>query len=159
MKRNFFRGTFIAVGVFLISGCSQQAQQPADTVIPSQEGALSNTTTGSLSAQPKDLVIETQPIRVPAASLGGLEVKPQVEYAGAEELGDLFVKPTEKEIQQALKNAGLYDGEVDGKIGPRSQRAIEEFQAQNNLKADGKVGSKTWQKLKEHLNAEPMAAE
>ena len=159
MKRNFFRGTFIIVSVFLISGCSQQAQKPADTVIPSQEGAFSNTTTDSGSAQHKDLVIETQPIQVPAAPLGGLEVKPRVEYAGAEDLGVLLVKPTEKEIQQALKNAGLYDGEVDGKIGPRSKRAIEEFQAQNNLKADGKVGAKTWQKLKGYLNAEPMAAE
>ena len=159
MKRNFFRGTFIAVGVFLISGCGQQAQKSADTVIPPQEGAFSNTTTDSGSAQHKDLVIETQPIQVPAAPLGGPEVKPQVEYAGAEDLGDLFVKPTEKEIQQALKNAGLYEGEVDGKIGPRSKRAIEEFQAQNNLKADGKVGSKTWQKLKEYLSADSKVAD
>ncbi|MEK6564285.1 MAG: peptidoglycan-binding domain-containing protein [Candidatus Omnitrophota bacterium] len=159
MKGDFLYGAFTAIGVFLISGCGQQAQKPADTVIPHQEGAFSNTTTDSTSAQHKDLVIETQPIQVPAAPLGGLEVKPRVEYAGAEDLGDLFVKPTEKEIQQALKNAGLYDGEVDGKIGPRSKRAIEEFQAQNNLKADGKVGAKTWQKLKEHLNAEPSPSD
>lgn len=159
MKGNFLYGVFTAAGVFLISGCAQQGEKPADTVIPPQEGAFSNATTDSGSTQHKDLVIETQPIQVPAAPLGGLEVKPQVEYAGAEDPGDLLVKPTEKEIQQALKNAGLYDGEVDGKIGPRSKRAIEEFQAQNNLKADGKVGAKTWQKLKGYLNAQPMAAE
>ena len=157
MKGYFLYGVFTTVGVFLISGCGQQAQKPADTVIPPQEGAFSNTTTDSASAQHKDLVIETQPIQVPP--LGGLEGKPRVEYADADDPGDLFVKPTEKEIQQALKNAGLYDGEVDGKIGPRSKRAIEEFQAQNNLKADGKVGAKTWQKLKGYLNAEPMAAD
>lgn len=158
MKRNIFYGIFITTGVFLISGCGQQAQKSTDTVIPLQEGALSNTTTNSISAQPKDLVIETQPIQVPAAPLGRLEVKSRVEYTGTEETGE-SVKPTEKEIQQALKNAGLYDGEVDGKIGPRSKKAIEEFQAQNNLKADGKVGSKTWQKLKEHLSTDSKAAE
>ena len=159
MKKDILYGFFFTISIFLVSGCAQQGEKPADTVIPPQEGAFSNTTTDSGSAQHKDLVIETQPIQVPAAPLGGLEVKPRVEYAGAEDLGVLLVKPTEKEIQQALKNAGLYDGEVDGKIGPRSKRAIEEFQAQNNLKADGKVGAKTWQKLKGYLNAQPMAAE
>jgi len=157
MKRSILYGIFITTGVFFISGCGQQTQKSTDAVIPPQEGALSNVTTDSTLVQPRDLVIETQPILVPAAPLGGLEVKPQVEYTGVEEAGE-SVKPAEKEIQQALKNAGLYDGEVDGKIGPKSKRAIEEFQAQNNLKADGKVGPKTWQKLKEHLSADSKAA-
>ena len=158
MKKDTFRGFFIATGVFLISGCGQQAKKSVDTVIPPQEGALFSATVDYTSTQPKDLIIETQPIQVPAAPLSKVEVKPRVEYTGTEETGE-SVKPTEKEIQQALKNAGIYDGEVDGKIGPRSKRAIEEFQTQNNLKADGKVGAKTWQKLKEHLNAEPSPSD
>lgn len=157
MKRNILSGIFITTGIFFISGCSQQAEKSADTVIPHQAGVLSNATTNFTSDQPNDLVIETQPIQVPAAPLGRLEVKPQIEYTGIKETEE-SVKPTEKEIQQALKNAGLYNGEVDGKIGPRSKRAIEEFQTQNNLKADGKVGAKTWQKLKEHLNVDSKAA-
>jgi peptidoglycan hydrolase-like protein with peptidoglycan-binding domain len=60
-------------------------------------------------------------------------------------------KPTAKEIQQALKNAGFYTGSVDGNIGPKTKKAIEEFQAQNGLKADGKVGPKTWRALSAHL--------
>ena len=159
MKKNILYGIFVTTGVFLISGCGQQAQKSADTVIPPQEGALFSATANSTSAQPKDLVIETQPIQVPAAPSGKIEVKSQVEYTGTEEAGESFLKPTEKEIQQALKNAGLYDGEVDGKIGHRSKKAIEEFQTQNNLKADGKVGSKTWQKLKEHLSTDSKTAE
>lgn len=159
MKIDFLPGIFIAAGLFFISGCAQQNQNQADTVIPPQEGTLSNATTDSASGQLKDLVIETQPIQVPAAPLGESEIKPQVEYADVEEGAGEFTKPTEKEIQQALKNSGFYDGEVDGKIGPRSKKAIEEFQAQNDLKADGKVGAKTWQKLKGYLNPEPKAAE
>jgi peptidoglycan hydrolase-like protein with peptidoglycan-binding domain len=61
-------------------------------------------------------------------------------------------KPTPKLIQQALKNAGLYDGKVDGNIGPKTKKAIEAFQSQNGLKADGKVGRKTWKALSAYLN-------
>jgi len=61
-------------------------------------------------------------------------------------------KPTPKQIQQALKNAGLYNGKVDGTIGPKTKQAIEAFQTQNGLKADGKVGTKTWKALSAFLN-------
>ena len=59
--------------------------------------------------------------------------------------------PSAKEIQLALKNAGLYAGMIDGKIGPMTKKAIEEFQKANNLKADGKVGLKTWAALSSYL--------
>ena len=61
-------------------------------------------------------------------------------------------KPSFQDIQQALANANLYEGKIDGIPGPKTKKAIESFQTQNGLKADGKVGSKTWQKLKEYLN-------
>jgi murein L,D-transpeptidase YcbB/YkuD len=66
-------------------------------------------------------------------------------------------KPTAKEIQTALKNAGFYAGEIDGKIGPKSKKAIEDFQTANNLKADGKVGPQTWAVLSKFLAAAPAA--
>ncbi len=64
-------------------------------------------------------------------------------------------KPTGEEIQTALKNAGYYTGSIDGKLGPKSKKAIEAFQKDSGLKADGKVGAKTWSKLQVHLNANP----
>lgn len=67
-------------------------------------------------------------------------------------------KPSPVDIQTALKNAGFYTGEVDGKIGPKTKKAIEAFQKANNLKADGKIGTKTWDILKTHLSAEPAVA-
>lgn len=51
-------------------------------------------------------------------------------------------------IQKALKNAGYYQGAVDGKIGPATRKSIEAFQRDNGLAADGVVGRKTWSKLK-----------
>jgi murein L,D-transpeptidase YcbB/YkuD len=61
-------------------------------------------------------------------------------------------KPTAQEIQTALKKANFYAGEVDGKIGPQTKKAVEDFQRANGLKVDGKVGPKTWAKLSAYLN-------
>lgn len=66
-------------------------------------------------------------------------------------------KPTNQQIQTALKNAGYYTGQIDGKVGPLTKKAIEEFQKANNLKVDGKVGLKTWALLSANLH--PQTAE
>lgn len=42
-------------------------------------------------------------------------------------------------VQQALKALGLYDGAVDGRIGPVTQAAYARFQAMNGQVADGFV--------------------
>lgn len=60
-------------------------------------------------------------------------------------------KATPEQIQTALKSAGFYSGELDGKIGPKTRDAIKEFQKANELKVDGKVGRQTWSKLQKYL--------
>jgi peptidoglycan hydrolase-like protein with peptidoglycan-binding domain len=62
-------------------------------------------------------------------------------------------KPSAKEIQAALKNSGYYTGSIDGKLGPKSKSAIEEFQKAHGLTADGKVGPRTWAELSKYLSA------
>jgi len=61
---------------------------------------------------------------------------------------------THKDIQLALKNAGFYNGTIDGKIGKNTKRAIREFQKANGLKADGVVGPKTKDLLLQYLTQE-----
>jgi len=56
-----------------------------------------------------------------------------------------------KQIQAALKKAGFYKGEIDGKMGPRTKRAIKEFQKAKKLNPDGVVGGKTWEALERYL--------
>ena len=62
------------------------------------------------------------------------------------------VKPSKREIQQALKNAGFYQGALDGKLGPMTREAIRQFQQVNGLKVDGVVGRQTWEKLSAYLD-------
>ena len=52
-----------------------------------------------------------------------------------------------RQVQQALKVAGFDPGPADGRMGTRTRAAIRDFQLANGLEPDGKVGSKTWNKL------------
>jgi murein L,D-transpeptidase YcbB/YkuD len=87
------------------------------------------------------------------------ELSPKEELVSKEEITKEKETPVEKtepeflpeNIQKALKNAGFYTGEIDGKIGPKTIEAIKEFQGKNNLKVDGKVGPKTWEDLRKYL--------
>jgi len=59
-----------------------------------------------------------------------------------------------KDIQQALKNAGYYDGKIDGVKGKGTRKAIKDFQRANGLKADGVVGPRTWELLGRNLSVQ-----
>jgi murein L,D-transpeptidase YcbB/YkuD len=63
----------------------------------------------------------------------------------------LRVPVAAEEVQQALKDAGYYEGAIDGKLGSGSQRAIKAFQKDHGLESDGIVGQKTWTELKSYI--------
>ena len=63
-----------------------------------------------------------------------------------------FTLPS-KDIQKALKNAGYYNGTVDGKIGNATRSALKQFQEDQGLNADGVCGRKTWAKLRSFLES------
>lgn len=69
--------------------------------------------------------------------------------ASAEE--DTPILTRDQQIQLALKKAGLYTGNLDGKIGPLTKQAIQKFQDTRGLHADGEVGPKTWAALSPYL--------
>ena len=49
--------------------------------------------------------------------------------------------------QQQLKYSGLYNGPVDGKMGPETQRAFRQFQQQHGLPQSGTLDERTYTAL------------
>jgi peptidoglycan hydrolase-like protein with peptidoglycan-binding domain len=54
-------------------------------------------------------------------------------------------------VQQALSNAGLNVGKIDGKMGPQTKRMLIAFQKSKGLKGDGIIGIQTLKLLAEYL--------
>jgi len=141
MKKFVFIILTLALTVYLTAcGKKQQSLEEMQEPMSIEELSALNTSLPPESAVNASAV---QPEAAPEAAL-----KP---------LPPLVTKPTNQEIQTALKNAGFYTGEIDGKIGPLSKQAIKDFQAKNALEADGKVGLKTWTVLSVYLNPQPAA--
>ena len=50
-------------------------------------------------------------------------------------------------LQTNLKNRGYYEGNVDGKFGPKTEQAVMDFQKDCKKPLNGSVGPKTWELL------------
>jgi transcriptional regulator with XRE-family HTH domain len=74
-------------------------------------------------------------------------------YAGHSRTQDAVVVygqagPDVVEAQCLLRRAGISPGGIDGIFGPRTQRAVERFQAREGLEADGVIGAMSWKALR-----------
>ncbi|MCM8780246.1 MAG: peptidoglycan-binding protein [Candidatus Omnitrophica bacterium] len=131
--------------VVFSNGCKKKQQTLSDSQVPLSIEMIPTTNITNLSL-PMLAVNESIAVSsVAPAALSEVPI-PQGPY-----------KPTGQQIQTALKNAGFYGAEIDGKIGPKSKKAIEEFQKANNLQVDGKVGPKTWAVLSKYLNSPSLS--
>ncbi len=161
MKNRVWVGLLLLAFSVTAFGCAKKS---------SEQTSISTTGFDSGTAAPITTTEELSqlPVASTTTQSGSLEALPienspvsQAVSAGATELeGAIATKALshDQEIQTALKNLGLYNGKIDGKLGPASKQAIIEFQTQNNLKADGKVGPKTWALLSAHLGGAAMQA-
>ena len=154
MMRKFIFIILALVSVVYLAACGKKQQPISETQEPISLEELSKLNTSNLTAP--EVVTKT----APAVTVTPSSVAPQPESKAAEtKLGQLPpsgpYKPTLREIQTALKNAGFYTGMIDGKKGPLTKKAIEDFQRANNLEVDGKVGPKTWAILSKCLNPPP----
>ena len=61
-------------------------------------------------------------------------------------------------LQRALNRAGHNVGEVDGRFGPATWRAVRAFQKTHDLGVDGTVGPKTWCALAQALTKKAVSA-
>lgn len=133
----------LPLAIFGCKGKVEKSQPAAETsaAMPEAMAPAGDTLTTQEPAQ--TVATETIP---PSAAPQGLAQTPVQQPAVSQSIDS-----RNKDIQRALKNAGLYSGSIDGKLGPRTKKAIEEFQSSKGLKADGKVGPKTWAELEKYL--------
>ncbi|MFA5087959.1 MAG: peptidoglycan-binding domain-containing protein [Candidatus Omnitrophota bacterium] len=135
-------------GVTFLAGCEQKVKEP-ENILNAEQAIEENEL---LEPDDADIqgagIVETDSTTSPSA---GMDLQGTANVAGGSG-GAAFVKPEIQQIQQALKQAGAYQGKIDGVSGPKTKRAIKDFQSQNGLNPDGKVGPKTWEKLRTYLN-------
>lgn len=143
----------------VLTGCAKKSAEQAsisgtgfDTIASTEDLAqLPQVSPVSQQAGVEVLPIETSPITQGVPPIAGptQPLQTAVSTSGLSR---------EQQIQTALKNAGLYQGSIDGKIGPASKRAIQEFQTAHGLKVDGKVGPQTWAALEPYVSGAPETA-
>ena len=137
----------IVILLFGLSACEKKSE-PQQHLSESTEffKEIDNATPQQNTESPTEI---TQSTEAPTTALPDTQMAmTDQEPAAALNIID---KPSIQDIQQALKSANLYQGKIDGALGPKTKKAIEDFQTKNNLKIDGKVGPKTWEKLKTYL--------
>lgn len=148
MKRGFLMITLAALIILPLAvfGCKGKVEKPqAPETSAAMPEALQSTAENVTTPEPaQGVATETIP---PSAAPQGLAGKSASQAVSAASDRDA----RNKDIQKALKNAGFYTGAADGKIGPKTKKAIEDFQKSKNLKVDGKVGPKTWAELEKYL--------
>ncbi len=133
----------LLIGAFLLTGCiavrgknpAQEMQERIDTL--QKEVQEKDSQIGSLQEEVKQL--QSQP------------AQPEAVSAKEESKKKPAAKKTPKNIQSALKKAGVYQGPVDGKLGAQTKKAIKEFQRSQGITPDGIIGKKTWSALSKYL--------
>lgn len=148
MRKGLF--TLFVIGLVVVPlavvGCKSKVNSEAETASAPTEATV-----------PTEEVVVTQaPVTEPSAAqtVSQETIPPTAAVPPSPETGKEGATDTlehNKEIQTALKAAGFYTGNVDGKIGPKTKKAIIEFQKAKGLKADGRVGPKTWAELEKSL--------
>ena len=149
---------FVVLGLALVvTGCAKKATDQTNLTGTGFDAASSTEDLAQLPQQAitanQQQAVEVLPIETSPVTQG--IVPPQVPSLASQGATGSAIGQSlshDQDIQTALKNAGLYQGKIDGKLGPGTKRAISEFQTKNGLKADGKVGPKTWAALEPFLN-------
>ncbi|MBM3245495.1 MAG: hypothetical protein FJZ15_06880 [Candidatus Omnitrophica bacterium] len=143
MARKFVLGIVLFVFVSVLSGCATGRIKQKDGEIQGLRNQVS-VLEAQVSSRDEEINSLREELSKLESSQGSMAMKRKM-------IPEAKSRPSIKQIQSALKNAGFAPGAVDGKMGRQTKDAIKSFQKANNLTADGKVGKKTWELLKEYL--------
>ncbi len=151
MRQETYVFAAVLLGALTVtSGCTTNKRHQRDvTNLQNQIGSLQG-----------DVARLDQSLKDTETALGSAQGRPSGS-TGASALGQFTQGATYRtpsgfelpaaSIQQALKNAGYYQGTVDGKVGSKTKQALKSFQRDNGLDADGVCGKQTWSRLQQFV--------
>ena len=155
---------FLEVSLFFLavligmSGCGQKQQvgeiAPTEGASPTIVEVSSQSRDSSQTAASSTTSTPASNVTVVSAS-APVSASPATSAPSAASLATALPKDSlerTRTIQLALKHAGFYGGNIDGKGGPLTQKAVEDFQKSKGLKVDGKVGPVTWAELAKYFS-------
>lgn len=149
-KAGYAFATVLLGTLALTSGCTTQKKHQRDIAnLQSQIGALQSEV-ARLDQSLKESEMKLASAREGSSGATGLSGGPVYRTPSGFELPAVS-------IQRALKNAGYYQGAIDGKVGSGTKQAIRNFQRDNGLSADGVCGRQTWSLLKGFLEGAASA--
>ena len=142
---------WMVMGLF-VSGCATGPNNQAMSRLQSQVGMLEervsqleHSSATAMAPAPAETAANPEASSMPAAA-------PEASKPASHHAATKYSKPSTREVQQALKNDGLYQGAIDGKMGPATEDAVKQFQHAQGLKEDGILGRHTWAKLRPYLD-------
>ena len=144
MKRGLLILIVLGVLVFNLSGCATTGRNV------SQENDNLKAQVQTLQTQLQEKAAEADSLRKALSSTTEQRYN-AAKLAGSSSADLAIDRPSVKDVQAALKNAGHDCGTSDGKMGKKTRQAIKDFQKANGLETDGKVGRKTWVVLAPYL--------
>ena len=150
-RKNLAFAVVAVAAVFLVSGCSTVPKKFKEEVsgIKSKVDTL-DARVGSVESKQAESERMVSQQSQTIEELRAQREKAVTTNISTRSAAPVRVKGHMKEIQICLQNAGFYKGQIDGVKGKSTKKAIKEFQKANGLKADGKVGSKTWEALNKY---------
>ena len=117
-----------------------KGSSPSTTPAPGTGADSDTKSSGAGSMSSSDMKSGSEAMKSHRAAGGG---------AGSEQV---------KALQQALKDKGHDPGDIDGKMGPKTQAALREYQQKEGLTATGRLDSATAQKLGVQAQAETSSS-
>lgn len=132
--------------LFFISGCATTKKtSDLDERLFALEAKMNSIEQNQANAEDRLSGLEVVSSRQAEAAREAISISPDKKPANP------CIKLTKKDIQLALKNAGYYNGPIDGKLGSGTIKSLKKFQKENRLKANGKINKETRNKLSAYL--------
>lgn len=163
MRRKIWGGVLGVLGLVVLGGCATTRSASETSQLQVKVAQLERQLE-SRDQEIKELKGEIQTLSSSGQDsefdeYGGAVDEPKVKRSSVPAMASGVITDTDlirvdasaQQVQTALKNAGYYDGVIDGKLGRRSKSAIESFQKDHGLKNDGVIGRKTWAELSQYL--------